>query len=209
MAWEPDYTTLGDLAEFVRIPAGDVVDDAQMMLAITAASRAVDRTAGRQFGMVAAAEARVYTARCDPARLRWSVPIDDLMDATGLTVAYDSAGDETYASAITAYSLRPGNAAPRARPWTELIVRPTSTVQPTGLEAGVRVTGLWGWSAVPAPVEEATLLQASRLLSRRDSPYGIAGSPETGSEMRLLAKVDPDVAVSLAGYLRGARWRFS
>jgi len=60
----------------------------------------------------------------------------------------------------------------------------------------------WGWSAVPVPVKEATYLQASRFHSRRDSPYGIAGSPDQGSELRLLSRVDPDVAVSLSDFVR-------
>jgi hypothetical protein len=46
------------------------------------------------------------------------------------------------------------------------------------------------------------LLQASRLDFRRVAPAGVAGSPETGSEVRLLARVDPDVAVSLKDYIR-------
>jgi hypothetical protein len=44
-------------------------------------------------------------------------------------------------------------------------------------------------------------MQASRLLSRRDAPFGIAGSPEMGSEMRLLAKLDPDVDLLVQPYV--------
>jgi hypothetical protein len=69
----------------------------------------------------------------------------------------------------------------------------------------VRVTALWGWSAVPPAIEQATLLQASRLLIRRDSPYGVAGSPEAGTEIRLLARLDPDVDVAVAPYRRRRR----
>ena len=46
---------------------------------------------------------------------------------------------------------------------------------------------------VPDGVKVATLLQAARYFKRRESPYGIAGSPEMGSEMRLRAELDPDV----------------
>jgi hypothetical protein len=54
-------------------------------------------------------------------------------------------------------------------------------------------------------VHTATLLQGGRLYTRRSALFGIAGSPESGSEMRLLSKVDPDVAVMLRGYRRIAR----
>lgn len=46
---------------------------------------------------------------------------------------------------------------------------------------------------IPASVQLATLIQGSRLVSRRNSPYGVAGSPEMQSELRLLSELDPDV----------------
>lgn len=52
----------------------------------------------------------------------------------------------------------------------------------------------------PASVKLATMIQGSRWAKRRDSPFGIAGSPEMGNEMRLLARIDPDVAVLLGGH---------
>jgi hypothetical protein len=58
---------------------------------------------------------------------------------------------------------------------------------------------------VPSAVKLATRLQASRFMARRDSPYGVAGSPDAGSEIRLLSRVDPDVAVALRGFSRPRR----
>lgn len=198
MAWAPAYLTSDELKAFIRVT--DTVDDVEVASAIEAASRAVDdhcsegRTPpDRQFGQVAAPEARRYTAR--PRGCRWVVDIDDLMDAAGLTVAVP-------AGAITLYDLTPVNAAVKGRPWTQLVVNPDSTVQPTGEAYEVTVTARWGWSAVPVTVKNATKLQASRFLARRDSPYGVAGSPDQGSELRLLARVDPDVAVMLRPYVR-------
>jgi hypothetical protein len=59
---------------------------------------------------------------------------------------------------------------------------------------------------VPPTIKLATQLQASRWLKRRDAPFGIAGSPELGSELRLLAKLDPDVEVLLDGHGERTRW---
>jgi hypothetical protein len=202
MAWAPDYTTPEDLAAFVRI--GDTADDVQLGLAIAAASRAIDRACDRQFGVLAAAAPRYYTARWDVRRCRWVVKIDDLMTTTDLVVdvAADEDLDYDAGGEVTSPRLEPVNAAADGRPWTSLVVPPASAVQPSCLEHGVRITALWGWSAVPPAVEEACLLQASRLLSRRDSPLGVAGSPEAGSELRLLARLDPDVAVALRPFRR-------
>lgn len=193
MVWAPDYATTQELKDYLRI--GDAVDDVQIALAITAASRAVDRHTNRQFGLVAAPEARKYTASWDRVLCRYVVPIDDLMTVAGLAVTAP-------AGAITVYGPKPVNAAAEGRPWTRLVVDPTSPVKPTTVEDDITVTAQYGWTTVPATVKQATLMQASRLFKRRDAPFGVAGSPDVGSELRLLAKVDPDVAVVLGPYIR-------
>lgn len=200
MAWQPDYAEVSDLKAFVRI--ADTSDDAQLALAITTASRAIDLHTQRQFGLVATPEARYYTPRWDRDLRRWTVTIDDLMTVTGIAVAADLDDSGGYTEEIDAYALKPVNAQPKGRPWTSLVVLPTSTVLPCSDQDSVEVTARFGWTAVPTPVKEACLLQASRLYKRRGAPFGVAGSPDSGSEIRLLAKVDPDVAVSLSPYIR-------
>lgn len=202
MAWEPDYATPQQLADYIRI--GDDVDDAQLQLAVTSSSRAIDRNTCRQFGLATAAEARQYTAYWSKSRWAWLVPIDDLMTIVGLVIAVDTAGDGTYATTLSTsdYVLRPRNAAPKNRPWTEIMVNPRTSVRPKGTDGEFQVTLRPGWTTVPATVEQACLLQGSRFLARRDAPFGVAGSPDAGSELRLLAKVDPDVAVILDPYRR-------
>jgi hypothetical protein len=199
MAWAPDYITSAQLKAFVRI--GDTVDDVQVAVAITASSRAIDLSTNRQFGLVASAEQRFYTGQWDRQRCRWVVEIDDLMTVTGF-VAETQDAEGTTVGSINDYVLEPRNAAAKSRPWTQMVIRPNSAFKPNGVENEVAVTGRWGWTTVPTAVEHATYLQSSRFLSRRDSPFGIAGSPDVGSELRLLARLDPDVAVSLGSYTR-------
>lgn len=187
MASAPDYAEVDGLADYERIP--DDVDDTQLALAITTASRAVDRHCRRQFGLLDAPEPRYYQPRWDARVTSMVVDVDDLMTAVGLEVDGEPVVDPV---------LLPRNAAADGLPWRVLKLDTMNWAE-------VAVTALWGWSEVPASVEQATLLQASRFLARRNAPFGIAGSPDTGSEMRLLAKVDPDVAVSLEPYRRKAR----
>jgi hypothetical protein len=187
MAWAPDYAQVSDLATYVRI--GDDDDDAQLGLAVTTSSRAIDRHCRRQFGLVAAPEVRYYQPRWDRRSCRWVADIDDLMTTTGLLVDGD---------AVVGPVLLPRNAAVRGEPWTVLAVDASDEVA---------VTARWGWTAIPNPIKQACLLQASRLFARRGSPFGVAGSPEMGNELRLLAKVDPDVAVALAPYRKVAQPR--
>lgn len=193
MPWAPDYVTSTELKAYLRI--GDAVDDAEVALVVTAASRAVDRTTNRQFGLVAAPEARKYTAYWDKALCRYIVDVDDLMTVVGLTIT-------TEAGTVDAYDLTPANAAVESLPWTRLVVKPEASVKPPLTEDAVTVTAKYGWTTVPTAVKQATLMQAARFFKRRDAPFGVAGSPEAGSELRLLAKVDPDVAVVLGPYQR-------
>lgn len=217
------YAQVASFRLFIR--AGDEPavppdpDDALMELALIGASRSIDRYAGRNFrpaGM--AATIRYFTADTPPgwwgpppwnpawqpslgSRYR-SCPVSDFMDDTGLVVELDTNGDRTYATATADYWLAPSNAADQGRPWTALIFG--STVPVPAHQEAVRVTALWGWDAIPDAISYATLLQASRMYKRRDAPFGVAGSPDIGSELRLLAKLDPDVSVLVSDYKR--RW---
>lgn len=193
MAWAPDYATTAELKAFVG--TGNTDHDTFMALAITAASRAIDLCANRQFGVVAVAEERFYSATYDRRRCQWLVEIDDLMSTTNLVVEIDG-------TATTTFTKEPVNAAAKGKPWTRLSFDTSSSTLPTGTADEIGITALWGWSSVPTSVKQATLLQASRFLARRDSPFGIAGSPDSTTELRLLSKVDPDVAVALAPYKR-------
>src|SRR5690606_1950510 len=201
MAWAPDYATVDELAAYMRI--GDHDDDEQLAAANSAAARAIDQFTGRQFGLVDEPEARTYTPRWSRTRGAWLVEIDDVMTADGFRVAVDLGGDEAHGAGLTAsdYMLRPGNAAQVGMPWTRLVIRPDVGLR-RSVDGAVEVTATWGWAAVPETVHAAALLQGSRFATRRNAPFGVAGSPEAGSEVRLLDKVDPDVAVMLARYRR-------
>lgn len=199
MAWAPDYASLSEVKSFLNIEFDDSRDDSVIQLAISAASRAIDRACNRQFGKDDAPTTRYYTAQYSNRHGGWAVQIDDLMTNAGLAVKYDSANDQTYSGVVTGYRPLPLNALVTGRPWTSM--RLTSGVGP--LQDAVAVTAAFGWTAVPAGIKQATLLQASRFIARRDSPYGIAGSPDNGgSELRLLSRLDPDVEVSIAPYRR-------
>lgn len=204
MAWAPDYITAAQLKAFEYI--SDTVDDAQVAWAITTSSRAVDNACSdgheRQFGLVAAAEERRYTPRWSPRRCRWVVDVDDFQTVTGLLVNLDLDEDGTFSDAVTGFTKLPLNAAAKGRPWEQIVIPDTYTSDLCGAEGEVAVTAKYGWTTVPVAVEQATALQASRFLARRGAPFGVAGSPEAGSEVRLLARVDPDVKVSLGDYVR-------
>lgn len=196
MAWKPDYATTAELRDFAT-RSGVTVDDAFLAMDVTAASRIVDKHTDRQFGKVDASEARRYTPWWDRRRSRWIVELDDLFSATGLAVA-------VAAGPVDVFELEPINALKVGKVFERLVIEPESANRPAGLEQNevTITTDKWGWLAVPPAVKLATLMEGNRLQWRRNAPGGVAGSPDQGSEVRLLARVDADVPVILSEYVR-------
>lgn len=191
MTWAPDYLELETLRRYLEID--DTSEDVFLQMWITTVSRNVDTATGRQFGKVTIAEERYYDPVYDRVTGRWYAAIDDLQDLTGLAVEDDRGTVHTPATSSTStsgYMLLPRNAAARGRPYERIMINASG-------QRELAITGLWGWNAQPAAVSTGMLLQANRLSARRKSPFGIAGSPATGSELRLLAKLDPDFETSL------------
>lgn len=200
MAWQPDYITLAQAKANLRIPVDDTADDADLALHITAASRNIDRFADRQFGQVDSVTDRYYAASFDREWRCWTVQVDDIHDAAGLEVAFDGAGDGTFTTDLE-FTPGPLSAPQDGKPYEYLKI--TGSPRLTCIPDGVRVRSAgFGWAAVPKPVKDGVHLQVNRFFVRRNSPYGVAGSPELGNEIRLLNKLDPDVEVMVRPFQR-------
>lgn len=197
------YATLAELRDYVAIPASDTADDAELQIALDAAAAQIDSYTGRTFGIDGAVVQRVYVPLSDSA-----VNVDPIATLTGLVVATDDNDDGTFETTwtlTTDYRVEPPNAAATGVPWTRIVATGTKRfpTNNTGFMPSVAVTAKYGWpSAPPAPIKQANLIQSSRLFKRKDAPFGVAGSVEFGSEIRLLAKLDPDVESLLAPYRR-------
>jgi hypothetical protein len=67
-------------------------------------------------------------------------------------------------------------------------------------EATVKVTGTFGWPALPIDIKQACILLAMRQFKRYDSPLGVAGFGDMGA-LRV-GRTDPDVEALLSPYKR-------
>jgi len=176
-------------------------DDDVLELILDAVSRRVELWCQRVFYVVgASASARIFRAgACDVVR------VDDFHSASGVTVKTDDDGDGTFETTWSSsdYQLEPLNGVWNGQPgWPYWQIRAVDglTFPTGGGRARVQVTAPWGWSATPDNIREATILQTQRLFKRGDSPLGVAGFPDMGAVMRLLAKLDPDVEFMLKPY---------
>ena len=194
-----DYCTLAQLKAALRIT--DAVDDAQLELAIDSASRFVDQFCERSFTAASGTSVRDYvpSGRYEPL---------EIDDATSIVqVRIDDDLDGTFAEVLSAidYQAEPVNGRVAGQVWPYTTLRPFEDgywpLDYYGRRATVRVSATFGWPAIPDAVRQATVLQASRLFTRYDSPLGVAGWGDMGV-MRVSYRVDPDVAMLLAPYRR-------
>ncbi len=177
------------------------VDDVIVERAINATSRAVEDWCGRRFWQDASVQVRVYRPEESCSAL-----VDDISTATGLLVKTDTGNDGTYETTWTLdadYQLEPLNASADggAYAWPELVVIGSKRFpisrsrRPT-----LQVTAKFGWSAIPAQVEQAAVLRATAIFKRKESPQGIAGFGDFGAIR--ITRQDPDVVALLSPFQR-------
>jgi len=191
MAITNGYATLADVKSALRIT--DSVDDTLLEGSVESASRLIDGYAMRNFYQ--SGTVTRYFATPDPLICQ----IDDLA-GTAITVEAQLSSDGSYTTfAVTDYQLEPLNGDLDGIPWAydrlraiEDYVFPTGNQFADDGEALVRVTGVFGWPSVPKAIEIATIIQATRIFKRFDSPLGVAGFGDFGA-VRVSRFLDPDV----------------
>lgn len=191
------YVTVSALKTTLNITASTW--DTDLTNAITAASRAIDQETGRRFWVDDDAnQIRYYTPTYGGAVL-----IDDLVTLT--TVVIDLAGDGSFSTTWTSgtdFDLYPYNAVADSQPYTSLEVRPQSGAYLPCYTRSVKVTGKFGWPAVPGTISEATSILAARLFKRaREAPLSVWGIGADGTPVRI-SKTDPDVYMLIEPYSR-------
>ena len=170
-------------------------EDDEIDQVVNSVSRAIDDACGRFFYSTAGTV--LYTAE-DFLYLS----IDDFSAITEIKIDEMNAGTANVTlSATTDYRGEAVTAIP-GFPYTAVRITSFGTKTfPVGVTQGVSVGGTRGFAAVPQPVIAATLLQCVRTHARRNSPYGVAGSPD-GGIIRLLSRLDPDVELMIRPYRR-------
>lgn len=189
------YVTAAALKTTLNI--GSTYADADVAVAVEAASRAVDGYKNVSPGLYATttSQTRYYTARWGEC----SLAIDPLNTIT--TVKVDVDGDGVYETTWTVntdFVLAPHNAATDGYPYTEIEILSQSGKSFPVWTKGVQIVGLFGWATTPGAVTQASTILAGRLLKRaRETPYGIQIVVGDAVAAARLGKIDPDVAFLL------------
>lgn len=161
------YVTDANLKVWLGIT--DTNNDAQITAANAGAKAAIDLYCGRNFD-VTTSEARYYF----PLDL-WHVRIDDA--ATVTAVATDVADDGTWSTVWASsdwYAAPVGGIGPNGKtgwPYTSIVACEARTF-PHLIRPSVKVTGTFGWSAVPDDIALAARLYAAELFKLHSAPLG-------------------------------------
>jgi hypothetical protein len=172
--------------------SGESYADADILLAISAASDQINQQCNRRtFSLDSSATERLY----------WGdgsfVFIDDAVDVTLVEIG---PGDGTFPYSLsvgTDYDLEPLNASADGEPYTKIRIRRHGNAYGHHCHRQVRVTGTFGWPAVPDLVLSATSLLAGRFVRRiREAPFGVI---QVGLESQpaRIAVTDPDICSML------------
>lgn len=202
------YATLDDLREQLSDLQRKALSERMLIRALNAASRAVDNWTGRWFYTSGVSETRLVKVPADCGYDDLWLPFD-IATSTGLAIATDDAGDGSYSTTFDAtdYRLWPYDANQAGSPygaWWKLEntgrlrfdVRGARGVLPLQITAPLG----FGWSFIPDPVEQATLLKAAQLFKRKDSPYGVEQFGDIAAVT--ITRKDGDVVELLAPYVR-------
>lgn len=189
-----EYATLAELKKTLTL-VGDNFADEDLQLALSAASRGVDNFTGRRFWADTNDTDRYYSPE-HPGL----VAIDDLVELTAVGVDTGSGTFEPWTE-NDQFVLEPLNAPADGWPWIAL--RPRAGHRLPTLPRSLKLTGKFGWEAVPDPIKEATVVLASKLMRRaREAPFGVVTvGIDEGAAMRI-ARTDPDVAFLARPYSR-------
>lgn len=185
MAITNGYCTLAQVKASARID--DSVDDDLLELAVESASREIDRATERNFYNAGTAT-RIFVARDS-----YICEIDDLVSIEHLKTDPEGDGNYTVTWSSGDYVLEPlnGLSGGIAHPYTQIRARDTYLFPLENGEPLVEVKGVWGWSSVPTAITQATVILASRIYKRNDSPLGVAGFGDLG--VIRVGSLDPDV----------------
>lgn len=162
-----EYADWHELKEMRNIPPATTTQDAALQRAVKRASRAIDRRCSRRFYRDGVAAARVVSTHGRTVTRSGveTLLVDDIADS--LTTSITIGGAAVSADTLTFNSLMEAG--------------PVTSIDRASWHGGsVVITAEWGWPAVPASIEEATLLLANRRYMRKDSPEGTSGWSQEG-----------------------------
>lgn len=202
------YVTEQEMRDYIKSKNTDNSDS--IIAAIATASRKVDAHCDRFFYQLATTIR--YFSPCYESGGLWILPIHDLASTSALTVVSSTTNDGTYPTSWTintdfiAEPVNQMHAGLTGWPYTRLHAVGTQ-VWPMRYSATqretVKITGTWGWAAVPDAVKQATKIVAHQLWKLGEAPFGVAGWGDYGA---IRVREIPQASDLLAPYRKASSY---
>lgn len=190
------YAELHEIRNAMRID--DFTDDTVLEASLDAACAQIDAWCSRTFAVASGTATRDYV----PNDV-FVLYVDDC--TTVSTITLDTDGDGTYETTMAAgdYQLEPvnGRASGLIVPFHRVRAVDNYVWPRVANRATVRVAATWGWSATPAAVKQAAIIQTEYLFKSLDAPLGVAGFGDVGA-LRMTTRMHPAVQMLLEPYRR-------
>jgi len=188
------YATVNELLDRMGHPtATNAAMLARLESALDAATTAIDRDTGRTFSPIIATK---LFAADDPTVL----PVPDLVSVTTLTVDDDDDGVFETTIAASGYELDTFSTVD-GWPYEMISLLDRSWPSAGRRRRRIQIAGSWGWSAVPAPINQACTLLASRVAKRSSAAvFGVESFGDAGAAM--IRTNDPDYRHLIGPYQR-------
>lgn len=187
------YATVDEaLARMGHANATDANLIARLTDALDAATTAIDSLTGRTFSSGTATK----TFDSDGGyRLR----VPDLVSIT--TLKLDDNSDGVYEITISASGYELDTTSKRAGwPYEYVTLLDRNFPVPSRRRKRIEIVGTWGWSAVPAPINQACSLLATRWAQRaHKATFGTESFGDLGAAS--IRSSDPDVVALIAPYV--------
>jgi hypothetical protein len=191
------YITLAEIKANNALNIGDTTNDTELENVINATSRGIDNFCNQFFWKSSAPEVRYFTPTYDD-----QCYVTPLVSVSAL--ATDTGLDRTYADTWTTddYDLYPYNAAVMSEPyWRIDRVRNSELAFVHGEPKYVKLTGVFGWPAVPPEVHQACLMWSMRYWMRQKTVLGQSAMTPLGQmTLQVPNTPDPDIAELLAQF---------
>lgn len=204
MAFLDPYATRTELKAYLRIDAAQDDYDDDLDDVLDSATREINNHCSRQFNRDDVITSTGTQTRVYAVRYSWLAEIDDIHTLTDLKIETDTSGDGTYETTWEAadYQLEPLNGIRDGNtgwPYFKIRAIGSKTFPVLGSQASLRVTGHFGWAAVPPDVKQACLMLSAETFKMREAPFGVAGWSEFGA---IRVRDIPKVAKLLYPYER-------
>lgn len=197
MATPPPYVDPAVVKGILNITTGGIPD--RVVAACDAATDSITEAAARDFHAVS--DTADDTERFYTVERALTLEIDDCLEL--FEVAIDRQGNGSYATIWDQdvdYTIEPLNALVKGKPFERLKPR-AARARRFYVGDMVRVTGRFGWPAIPPNVVSYATTLAVRYYNRPNAAFGIATFGIEAIAIPILRQ-DPDFQLALGPYLR-------